>query len=233
MKPRAVTAWTLTAVVCTSLLGCNGNDVKYKPRKPPAGAKADLPAVPNVPQRPTKQGDAYTVWGASYFLRSQVHHKEVADKKISITGYVIKTNLDKAPKCAVHKTGKADPKGCVSPIPTFWIADSQNADEKDAIRVMGWASNFAQIFDAIKAYKAADKSKKDAKPVQDEQWGDTLPNPLPVKGAKVTVTGQYSTTFTKASSGEVADPIMGLMTYESIQYIQKPTEVATLPGMKD
>src|SRR5690606_4996369 len=115
----------LTAIV--ALTGCGQEEVKYEPKPAPSGAKADLPPVPNVPQKPIKSGDAYTVWGASYYLRNRVHRKEVADQKISITGHIIKTNLLDAPECAVHRGGKADPEGCVAPVPTFWIADSADA----------------------------------------------------------------------------------------------------------
>lgn len=234
-RVRTACVSTVVAAISLGLIGCGDKEIPYTPKPAPSGLKATLPPVPNVPQRPVKNGDAYTVWGASYYLRSRVHHKEVADKKIDITGYIVKTNLPEAPACAVHKTGKADPEGCNAPVPSFWIADSKDADPKDAIKVMGWASNFSQIFDAIEAYKKAEKSKKDEKPepVQDELWAVPLPYPLPVKGAKVTVTGTYSTTFTKASSSTAADPIMGLMTYESVKYLEPPTEKATLPGMKD
>lgn len=235
MSFRVRTACVSTIVAAISLVGCGDKEIPYTPKPAPSGLKASLPPVPNVPQKPVKAGDAYTVWGASYYLRSRVHHKDVADKKLSITGYIIKTNLPEAPACAVHKTGKADPEGCNAPVPTFWIADSKDATEKDSIKVMGWASNFAQIFDAINAYKKAEKAKKDEKPeaVQDELWSVPLPYPLPVKGAKVTVTGNYSTTFTKASSSTAADPIMGILTYEKLDYVEPPTEKATLPGMKD
>ena len=78
-----------------------------------------------------------------------MHRKEVAGKKLSLTGYITKTNLAEAPACAVHKGGKADPENCKPPIPAFWIGDTKDAPESETIKVMGWASNFAQIFDAI------------------------------------------------------------------------------------
>jgi hypothetical protein len=46
------------------------------------------------------------------------------------------------------------------------------------------------------------------------------------------VTGTYTTTFTGASQGTAADPIMGILTYKSIEWIEPPPEAATLPGMK-
>jgi hypothetical protein len=222
--------------LATSLQACGGEEVKYEPKPAYTGDKANLPAVPNVPQNPIKVGDAYTTWGASYHLRSRVYNATIAGKDIKLTGYIVKTNLPDAPECAVHETGKADPEDCKAEIPTFWIADSPTAELKDSIKVMGWASNYAQIYDAIKEFKKREKVKpnpdKPEEPVMDGFWGVAIPNPLPVKGAKVTVKGEYKTTFTKATSGAVADPVMGVLTYDSLEYLEKPTEKATLPGMK-
>lgn len=208
------------------LFGCGKEEAKYEPHPPPSGVKADMPPVPNVPQKPVKAGDAYTVWGASYYIRSRVHHKEIAGKKISITGYIGKTNLPQAPACAVHKAGEADPEGCKAPVPTFWLCDTKDANEKECIRVMGWASNFAQLYDAIEEFDKKEDAEKD-----DTFWGVKIPNPIPNTGAKVTVKGEFSTTFTRATTGIEADPIMGLLTYEKIDYHEKPAELATLPGM--
>jgi hypothetical protein len=97
---------------------------------------------------------------------------------------------------------------------------------------MGWASNFAQLYDAIEKY---DKTKDGEQPKEmhlDTFWGVNVPYPIPVKGPKVTVNGDYSTTFTKSSTGAEADPIMGMMSLDKITYIEQPTEKATLPGMK-
>jgi hypothetical protein len=230
-----VSAVSLAAALLGGLapLGCGDAGEPYQPIVPPAGVKASLPAVPNVPSRPIKEGDAYTVWGASYHLRSRVHHNDVAGRDIKITGYIIKTNLAEAPKCAIHATGKEDPEGCQAPIPTFWLADTKDANEKDAIKVLGWASNYAQLFDAVKDYRKRRASKKvDAERLMDNFWGVKLPYPLPGPGAKVTVTGNYSTAFTRATSGTESDPIMGVLTYDDIQYQEEPAELATLPGIR-
>jgi len=208
--------------------GCGGPEVKYEPRKPVAGAKASLPPVPNVPQRPIKNGDAYTIWGASYHLRSRVHRKEVVGKKLTLAGYITKTNLAEAPECAVHKGGKADPEDCKPPIPAFWIGDAKEAPESESIKVMGWASNYAQIFDAIEEFDTKGEEGEHL----DTFWGIKLPNPLPAKGAKVTVTGTYSTTFSGASAGAEADPIMGLMHMQEMKVLEPSPELATLPGVK-
>ncbi len=222
-----IAAPLLVGLISVGLMSCSGkDDEKYQPRPGPSGVKADMPAVPNVPQKPLKAGDAYTVWGVSYLMRSRVHHKEVAGKKLSITGYIGKTNLPDAPPCAVHKGGKADPEGCNPPIPAFWVCDTKDAPENECIKVMGWASNFAQIYDAIKEYEKKEDAEK-----SDTFWGVKLPKPIPLKGAKVTVKGEYATTFTRATTGTEADPIMGLMTYEEMTYQEKPEELAVLPGM--
>jgi hypothetical protein len=227
---RSASSATLAAILA---MGCGGEKVKYTPHPAPSGARASLPPVPNVPQKPIKNGDVYTVWGASYHLRNRVHHKEVADKPLKVAGYISKTNLPDAPTCAVHKTGKEDPEGCKPPIPTFWLCDTKDAPDSDCIRVLGWASNFAQLFDAVEAYeKDKKKDPKEQEARTDNFWGVKIPNPLPVKGAKVIVKGGYATTFTRATSGTVADPIMGLLTYDEIETLEPGPEPATLPGMK-
>ena len=214
-------------------VGCGDAGEPYQPVVPPAGVKASLPSVPSVPNRPIKEGEAYTVWGASYHLRSRVHHNDVAGRDLKVTGFITATNLAEAPKCAVHATGKEDPEGCEAPIPTFWLADTKEATPADSIKVLGWASNFAQLYDAVNEYKKRRASKKtDFEPLMDNFWGVKMPFPLPGPGAKVTVTGNYSTAFTRATSGTEADPIMGVLTYDAIEYLEEPAELATLPGMR-
>jgi hypothetical protein len=69
--------------------------------------------------------------GAAYAFRSRQHRGEVVDKPIAITGYVVKTNLGRAPRCAVHRGGIADPDNCRAEIassgaesdPTMGIMD--------------------------------------------------------------------------------------------------------------
>jgi hypothetical protein len=207
--------------------GCGGDDVKYVPRPAYTGQKANLPSVPALAKKPIKQGEDYTVWGAAYYIRSIVHRKEIAGKDISITGYISKTNLMDAPECAVHKAGKADPEGCKAPVPTFWIGDTKDAAENNSIKVMGWASNFAQIYDAI---EAADKKEDGG--YDDQLWGVKVPDPLPAKGAKVRVKGKYSTTFMKASSGAEADPYQGIIDYQEVTVLEPAPEIATIPGVK-
>lgn len=230
---RKILGFGMVTTACAALVACGSEEVKYVPKPAHTGPAASLPAAPAVPQDPIKVGDAYTVWGASYYQRSRVHSATIAGKELKLTGYITKTNLADIPECAVHETGKEDPEGCVAPIPTFWVGDKKDATEKDSIKVMGWASNAAQLYDAIKEYKKRERTKKeDEEPLIDGFWGVKLPDPLPAKGAKVTVKGTYATTFTKATQGAEADPIMGILTYDSMEVLEPSTEVATLPGMK-
>src|SRR5262249_54242912 len=156
-----------------------------------------------------KNGDAYTVWGVTHDLRSRVHREDVDGKKISIMGYIVKTNFKDAPACAVHKTGKGDPADCKAPPPSFSIADDKG-EAKEMIEVMGFASNFAQLFSMIEEIDKAPKGKEGEVKKQDEFWGQDLPNPVPNVGAKVKVSGTYGITFTKATGGAAANPKFGI-----------------------
>lgn len=238
-QPRTALYQTRTAVFAlssvffaTALAGCGREEAKYEPVPAVSGLSVSLPAVPNIAERPVKDGDAYTVWGASYYQRNRVHQNEVLDQNISIVGYITKVNYEDAPECAVHETGKGDPDGCKPPIPTFWIGDSKDAPENETMKVQGWASNYANIYSAIEEYDKLKADEKPKEPIMDNTWGVELPFPLPAKGAKVKIAGTYSTGFTLASSGVVADPIMGIMTYKSMEYLENATELANLPGMK-
>ncbi|PIE05719.1 MAG: hypothetical protein CSA75_03300 [Sorangium cellulosum] len=216
------------AVVASFFAGCGDSDKPYTPKPAWSGTPVALPDVPTLPAKPPKIGDAYTVQGASHHLRSVVHSKEVKGKEITIIGHVVKTNFGDAPECAVHPTGKADPDGCKPPIPAIWIAD-EKGDTKKAMKVLGFASNFAQLYDAIKKDKRA---KEGDDPTMDEFLGTPLPRPTPNVGAKVKITGSYSYAYTKATSGIETDPRFGILTYSKLEYIEPPPEPATLPGMK-
>jgi hypothetical protein len=219
------------AVASTALVACGPEEAPYQAKPAVSGKKPNLPAVPTLPQKVKKQGDAYTIWGITHELRSRVHREDVDGKKVTVVGYIVKTNYAEVPKCAVHKTGKADPAECKAPIPTFSIAD-EKGEAKDMIDVMGWASNPAQIFTLIEAIDRAVKGKEGEVKLNDEFWGSELPNPVPNVGAKVKVTGTYGVTFTKATSGAAANPKYGIITAEKIEYLEPPAEKAYLPGMK-
>jgi hypothetical protein len=231
MFQSRISVLALSTATLSVVLACCGQEApKYEPVPAVSDVSVKLPDVPPIPDKPVKDGDAYTVWGASYYQRNRVHEKEVLDQTLTLVGYITRTNFGDAPECAVHETGKADPEDCKPPIPTFWIGDSKDAPENEQMKVMGFASNFANIYTAI---EEIDKEKKDEPAeVNDSTWGVAMPNPLPAVGAKVKISGAYSTSFTMASSGIVADPIMGILTYGKMEYLEKAPELATLPGMK-
>lgn len=227
----AALALCASALLTLATAGCGSDEKPYEPKPPVSGRKANLPGVPTLPQKAKKVGDAYTIWGVTHDLRSRVHNESVNGKKISIVGYIVSVNYKDAPACAVHKTGKGDPADCKAPVPSFSIAD-EKGETKDMIAVMGWASNFAQIFSMIEAIDKAPKGKEAEVKLADEFWGADLPNPIPNVGAKVKVTGTYGVTFTKATGGAAANPKYGIMTAEKIEYLEPPPEKAYLPGMK-
>ena len=225
-------ALAFAAALSSLSLGCGGEEPVYNPKPAVSGKKASLPAVPTLPTKAKKAGDAYTIWGVTHDLHSRVHRDDVNNKKLTLVGYIVKTNYDTAPKCAIHKTGKGDPADCKAEIPTFYIAD-EKGDTKDMIAVMGWASNFAQLFSMIEALDKAPKGKEKDVALKDEFWASDIPNPLPNVGAKVKISGSYGVTFTKATGGAAANPKYGIMTAEKIEYLEPaPGDPVRLPGMK-
>ena len=192
-----------------------------KPSVPPP-----LPPAPTVPLLPLRNGDAYTVWGASLRLRNQRRHPEMNGADLSITGVISRSNVPDAPRCAVHPPDIADPDDCKALVPTFWLCDTLDAPSSDCIRVMGWASNYANIWAAIE-----ESRKPNPQPYVDNFWGQEIPQPIPQRGARVTVSGRYGFLFTRASTGAEADPIMGILTYKKLQWIDPPRANPKLPGM--
>ncbi len=225
-------AWRLAlglVAVGTLGAGCSsGADEPYKPAPQWSGRKPSLPAPPQLSSAPIKAGEAYTIYGASHHLRSRIHDKDVTKANITIVGYIVEENISDAPKCAIHKTGKKDADDCPPPgqppieIPSFWIADEKGAGkDKPRIRVLGWAKNFATVFEAMEKYKNLKEPPKEL--YKDEVWSVDLPYPLPAVGAKVKITGKYGYTFSKSSTGIVSDPANGVMTYAKIEYLEPAT----------
>ncbi|MFO0616215.1 MAG: hypothetical protein U0414_26715 [Polyangiaceae bacterium] len=233
-------------------IGCGTPEKPYE-KKPDPKEKAEVPPVPNLPPLQRKNGDAWTVHGLIHDFRSMNHHGEVEGAKISIGGYIVKTNLvpcadpktmdgkkeQCVPVCAVHHGGlrkdknPGDPEGCKAPQPSFWIGDTPDA--KETILVVGFASTFAQIHDVILTVDETDLDKRTDKDflakIVDTQFATPIPIILPAKGAKVKVTGTYGSQALKGS-GTSIDPNHGILTYESIEYIEEAPELASLPGMK-
>ncbi len=224
------------AAAGVSTIACGSNDEPYKAQPAWSGKAASVPGVPTLPTTPIRVGDSYTIYGALHHLHSRIHGAEVTQKDISITGFIVDSNIPRAPDCAVHPTGKADPEGCKTEIPTFWIADNKGDKAAAKIPVMGWASNFANVYDAMKKYAnlkeppkhatAPDMAGKPGYLVLDELWAVDVPYPLPGVGAKVKVTGRYGVIFGKSSAGLVSEPSTGVMTYTSLETLEPATEPA-------
>jgi hypothetical protein len=219
----------LAMFFASATIACGSDEQPYKAAPAWSGKRANLPAPPTLPATPVKTGDAYTIFGAIHHLRSRIHEKEVNGKEISITGYIVDSNIPTAPLCAVHPAGKKDPDDCKDiPIPAFAITDAKGADPKaQRIRVLGWASNFANVFEADKKYKNLKAPPKEL--YKDELWAVDVPFPLPANGAKVKVTGKYGYTFGKSSAGLVSEPLTGVMTYTKIDVLEPAPERAALP----
>lgn len=202
-------------------------DPDTTPRPVSSGASASLPQVPALPQRRLEaRAGVYTVWGASYSLRHRALSTRIRGQVIQVRGFVGATTLPEVPSCAVHPAGVADSANCRTPVPAFWLCDEADATPEDCIQVVGWASNHAQLYSAILQYASHPAAER-----RDDYWGITIPNPIPARGAVVTVTGRYDATFTGASSGAISDPIMGILTYRSMTYEKPPPIPARLPGM--
>ena len=226
--------WRL-GIALTFVVGCSsGADEPYKPAPEWSGRKPSLPTPPTLTAAPIKVGDAYTIAGASHQLRSRLHEKDVTKANITIQGYIVEENISDAPKCAIHKVGKKDPDDCppagAAPIeiPSFWIADEKGAGkDKPRIRVLGWAKNYATVFEAMEKYRTIKEIKDPAKDMfHDDVWNVDVPFPLPAVGARVKVTGKYGFVFSKASTGLVSDPINGVMTLEKAEVVEPAPEKA-------
>jgi hypothetical protein len=205
---------------------CSVAPMAYTPVPAWSGRAANLPEPPVLAVRPIQVGGAYTVFGATHHLGSSLHVADVTGKPISIVGYIVSSNLASAPRCALHHTGIADPKGCVTPIPSFTIADGKGDSSGPTIAVMGWASNFANVFEAYEKYKKL--SGPPAQLYQDELWATGVPYPLPSVGAKVKVTGRYGVNFSRSSTGLTADPVNGIMTVDAVEYLEPAPQPAKL-----
>jgi hypothetical protein len=221
----------MLAPIVTFSMGCSsGGEEPYKATPAWSGRKASLPGVPSLPNNPVKVGDAYTIFGAAHHLNSLIHSQEVTAKDITIQGYIVQSNLGEAPKCAIHKVGKADKDDCGKeipggiPIPSFWISDTKGDTKGRTIRVLGWAKNFATVYEAMEKYKNLKDPPKEL--YKDEIWMVDVPFPLPAVGAKVKVTGKYGYSFSKSSTGLVSDPKNGVLTYGSMQVLEPATEPA-------
>ncbi len=218
---------TLAALAIASS-GCGGDENPYKPQPAWSGKRASLPAPASLPTTPIKTGDgSYSVYGAIHQLRSLMHAKDVTANPITITGYIVDSNVPRAPDCAIHKTGKADPENCNAEIPSFYIADEKGNMKGLKIRVVGWARNFAVVYDAMVAYN---KVKAGSQPTEKEVVNDDIlnvpvPFPLPSVGAKVRITGSYNTSKTVGSQ-MAADPNGGVLALQKMDTVEPAPQPA-------
>jgi hypothetical protein len=219
------------AALLAAAAGCGGDDNPYKPTPAWSGKKASLPAPVPLATTPMKAGDAYTVYGAIHQLRSLLHAKDVTANPVTITGYIVDSNVGRAPECAIHKTGKADPDKCTPEVPSFWIADEKGNTKGSKVRVVGWARNFAVICDAMKAYNKLKPGEQPAKPVTDDILNVAEPNPLPSIGAKVKITGPYSITKTVVSD-MVSEPLGGVIVLQKMETVEPAPQPAAFSVKK-
>jgi hypothetical protein len=209
-----------TVALLGAASGCGGDDNPYKPQPAWSGKKANLPAPPAMPSTPIKNGDgSYTIYGAIHQLRSMLHAKDVTASPIAITGYVVDSNVGRAPKCSIHKTGKADPADCNTEVPSFWISDNKGDMKGSKVRVVGWARNYAVICDAMKAYNKLKPGEQPKEPVNDDILNVALPNPLPSVGAKVKITGAYNVAKTVVSD-MVSEPAGGVIAMQKMDTLE-------------
>jgi hypothetical protein len=208
---------------------CGGeSDNPYKPQPAWSGKAASLPTPPSLPTTPIKSGDAYTVYGAVHQLRSLTHAKDVtAPPALSIVGYIVDSNIPRAPDCAIHKTGKQDPEGCSPEVPSFWIADDKGNTKGPKIRIVGWARNFAVVYDAMVAYKKIKPGEQptEKQAVTDDMLNVTVPFPLPAVGAKVKLTGAYNVGKNVVSE-MVSEPSGGVMALQKLEVLEPAPDLA-------
>ena len=213
----AVAPILLGSILALGSLGCQDKEeMKYKPVPASTAPKPQLPEVPSVPTN-FKQGEAFTVFGAIHHLHSRIHNKDVSGKEITVVGTIVAENISSADACAWHKTGKKDPDDCKTEVPTFAIADDAADATKPRLRVMGWASNFANVYEAYTAYHGKKDAPKEL--YQDAQGGKPIPFPLPAIGARVKVTGTYDYAF-RNSTGVESDPANGILTYSKLEVLE-------------
>ena len=214
-SPKSQQASVTVAAPSASTTVCNAApSASYEPHPAWAGRPAAIEDPPTIPADAQRVGDAYTIYGALRALHAIDSHELLAHD-ITVVGFIVDTNIARAPKCALHHTGHADPEGCVTEIPTFTISDDAHArPDAPRIRVMGWASNFSNVFEAQLKDRAHDTSR-----LLDELWATEIPRPLPSVGAKVKLTGTYGVSFTKSSSGLESDPRSGVFTVKRTEYI--------------
>jgi hypothetical protein len=218
-----VAAWASGPVaVGSSASICRGPLVPLPEVRRPSSANVPLPSPPELSKRAIRDGDAFTVWGAFHHLRSPVHGASLRELTVTVVGHVVGSNFDRVPRCALHRPGKADPPGCVAPLPEIVLADDPTGGGV-RLSVLGFASNWAQLVAAEEQDRRAPAGER----YRDMTWAVPVPRPLPPVGARVRVSGRLDTTFSRSASGLVTNP-NGILTYEDLSYVTPPKDRATL-----
>ena len=70
IRSRLVGGALLSALV-VSQVACGKDAAKYEPVPAVSGVSAELPPVPSIPEKPIKNGEDYTVWGAAFQGRNR------------------------------------------------------------------------------------------------------------------------------------------------------------------
>jgi hypothetical protein len=231
MKFAAYVGSVGIVAVAAAVSGCGNAGEPYKAQPAWTGRKASVQAPP-PPVFTLKKGDAFTVEGASHHLRSELHGKEVNGKELVFEGYIVESNLEDAPACALHDVGKEDPETCKTEIPSFYIASNKGDANGVKIRVLGFAHNFAVVYEAMKEYSKLKAPPTEKQVVKSELWSVDVPYPLPAVGAKVRVTGVYGSSFSKSTNGVVANPIYGVITYKKIETLEPAPTPASFKNKK-
>lgn len=199
----------LAVLTCLGAFGC-----RPAVRTSSAADEEEPPCSPG--EHSSNRIRAFTVREASCTLRDGNQSGTFEKEEIAITGYVTATNLPDVPPCANHRPGVSDPVGCSLPVPAFWIGNTRNASRSNSIRVVGWASQYAQVLAAKARYAEAGAGVTDF----DVFWGVPIPNPIPEVGARVVVVGRYGVSPLDSSRGTDTNYTMGILTYSSMKTIE-------------
>jgi hypothetical protein len=202
---------------------CKPEENAYIPQPAWSGERPVLPQPPELPNRRETIDADYTVFGAQRLLQGRFG-AEALRSEFTIRGVIVATNLASAPKCAFHRVNTRDPEGCVREIPTFEIADEATASPR--IKVMGWASSFANVYEAQLVYKGLVAAPP--KLYEDDVWSVAVPFPLPAVGAKVRVTGRYGPAFRRPPR-IVTAPRDGIVTLTRVETLEPAKQPAALP----
>jgi len=89
--PAAPRRRCFRARLLRSAVRAGARSLTRPPRRGPAERRPSRACPPAV--HPVKVGDAYSIYGAVHHLHSRIHSTEVTAKDISITGYIVDSNI--------------------------------------------------------------------------------------------------------------------------------------------